>query len=190
MLDTHPLVLPFPHHAPHSRLYLRKGNVYSPGVYLFIIIIFWPLRTACGILVPQPGLEPPGPLAVHGGRARSPKHRSSRVVPPQVFRNLWGRRRQESLALSCSLRTRGGCVRRRRWQVGVCSGGRGGGGKIWSQQEGCSHVLPSAFFLHRCPCKLAIPDQLPGCPRLPWPCHGWCGGPSCPCLPVSRPRER
>ena len=41
--------------------------------YLFI----WPYHAACGILVPQPGIEP-GPLTV---KTRSPNHWTTREFP-------------------------------------------------------------------------------------------------------------
>ena len=43
----------------------------------FCFVFFWPLRAACGILVPQPGIEP-GPLAV---KVRSPNHWTTREFP-------------------------------------------------------------------------------------------------------------
>lgn len=46
------------------------------------------------------------------------------------------------------------------------------------------------FSLKRCGSNIAIPDELPICSRVPWPHQGLYGGPSCPCLPVSRPREQ
>ena len=45
--------------------------------HLFFFFFFWPHCTACGILVPQPGIEP-GSLAV---KARSPTHWTAREVP-------------------------------------------------------------------------------------------------------------
>ena len=44
---------------------------------------FWPHQMACGILVPQPGIEPV-PLAV---KARSPNHWTTREFPP-LFKYL------------------------------------------------------------------------------------------------------
>ena len=45
-----------------------------------ILFFFWPCRMACGILVPQPGIEP-GPLAM---RPQSPNHWTAREFPPIV----------------------------------------------------------------------------------------------------------
>ena len=50
-------------------------------LYLFIIIIFWPCRTACRILVPQPDIKP-GALAVE---VRSPNHWTARKFPLGQF---------------------------------------------------------------------------------------------------------
>ena len=47
---------------------------YSFFVCLFV---FWLRCTACGLLVPRPGIEP-GPLAV---RAQSPNHWTAREFP-------------------------------------------------------------------------------------------------------------
>ena len=49
--------------------------------YLFIYFNFWPCCVACGILVPQPGIEP-APLAV---KAESPNHWATRESPLLPF---------------------------------------------------------------------------------------------------------
>ena len=49
-----------------------------------LLLFFWPHRVACGILVPQPGIEL-RPLAV---RARSPNHWTTRDFPWQTTYNL------------------------------------------------------------------------------------------------------
>ena len=45
-------------------------------IYLFVII-FWPHRTACEILVPPPGIEPMSPAV----EAQSLNHWTAREVP-------------------------------------------------------------------------------------------------------------
>ena len=56
-------------------------------IYFFF---FWPLCTACGILIPQAGIEP-GPLAV---KAPSPNHWTTREFPNGVLlkREIWTQR--------------------------------------------------------------------------------------------------
>ena len=44
---------------------------------LLLLFFFWPRHAACGILVPQPGIEP-GPSAV---KALSPNHWTARELP-------------------------------------------------------------------------------------------------------------
>ena len=44
---------------------------------LLFIFYFWPCHVACGILVPQPGIEPVPPAM----EARSPNHQTAREVP-------------------------------------------------------------------------------------------------------------
>ena len=45
------------------------------------IYMFWPCRIACGILVPQPGIEPGAPAV----RAPSPNHWTAREFPSIYF---------------------------------------------------------------------------------------------------------
>ena len=47
----------------------------------WFVCLFWPCHMACGILVPQPGIEP-RPSAV---RARSPNHWITREFPNNEF---------------------------------------------------------------------------------------------------------
>ena len=42
----------------------------NQGSYKKILIFFWPCPTACGILVPQPGIEPMPPAV----EAQCPNH--------------------------------------------------------------------------------------------------------------------
>ena len=44
---------------------------------IFILFYFWPHRTACGILVPRPGIEPVPPAV----EARCLNHWTAREVP-------------------------------------------------------------------------------------------------------------
>ena len=50
----------------------------------FFFFNFWQRQTACGILVPRPGIEP-APSAV---KARSPNHRTAREFPQYVFQGM------------------------------------------------------------------------------------------------------
>ena len=49
----------------------------TPIFFLFFYF-FWPCLAVCGILVPQPGIEP-GPTAM---KALSPNHWTAREFPP------------------------------------------------------------------------------------------------------------
>ena len=52
-----------------------------PPVFCFCFLFFWLHHTACGILVPQPGIEPvPPPVG-----AWSPNHWTAREFPPPSF---------------------------------------------------------------------------------------------------------
>ena len=46
-----------------------------------VSFFFWPCRTACGILVPQPGIEPASPAL----EAQSLDHWTTREVPQSLF---------------------------------------------------------------------------------------------------------
>ena len=46
--------------------------------------LFWPYHTACGILVPQPGIEPAPPAV----EAQSPNHWTAREVPISHLKHL------------------------------------------------------------------------------------------------------
>ena len=46
-------------------------------IYLFLRLLFWPRRMACGILVPRPGIEPMPPAM----QAWSPNHWTAREDP-------------------------------------------------------------------------------------------------------------
>ena len=46
-------------------------------LHFYFYLVFWPCRAACGILVPQPGIEP-APSAV---KAWSPAHWTARKFP-------------------------------------------------------------------------------------------------------------
>ena len=60
-------------------LLLSLDLVESVCTYVFIYIR--PRRAACGILVPQPGIEPVPPAM----EARSPNHWTTREFPESVF---------------------------------------------------------------------------------------------------------
>ena len=65
---------------PSSHKYFTFRNLVRHFLfYLFLIyfLFFWPHHEACGILVPQPGIEP-GPSTV---RAWSPNHWTAREFP-------------------------------------------------------------------------------------------------------------
>ena len=51
---------------------------------LFFFFFFWPYHMACGLLVPQPGIEPVPPAV----EAWSLNHWMAREVPVYVFPNL------------------------------------------------------------------------------------------------------
>ena len=46
--------------------------------------LFWPHRTACGILVPRPGIEPVTPAV----EVPSPNHWSTREVPRRISKDV------------------------------------------------------------------------------------------------------
>ena len=60
-----------------SRSRDRAGRCRNCSWKAFSFFFFWPHRAACGILVPQPGIEP-RPLAVE---AQSPNHWTAGEVP-------------------------------------------------------------------------------------------------------------
>ena len=60
---------------------LWKGRSEKNSTVYFLFIYFWLRCVACGILVPQPGMEP-GPPAVE---ARSPNHWTAREFPSTVY---------------------------------------------------------------------------------------------------------
>ena len=64
-----------------SSLYTRVTNCPSfprtGSVFLFVFLIVWPCRMACGILVPRPGIEPMPPAL----EAWSLNHWTTREVP-------------------------------------------------------------------------------------------------------------
>ena len=64
-----------------------------------ILYFFWPNYAACGILVPQPGIEP-RPSAV---KAQSPNHWTAREFPTAILTDdaRWGEKR-DSHVLSTS----------------------------------------------------------------------------------------
>ena len=87
LVDFHLVSLFFP-----IFYFISRGHGYT-YVWLFLnilfmylcmyvsIYLFWPRCTACGILVPQPGIEP-RPLAV---RVRSPNYWTAREFPIWLF---------------------------------------------------------------------------------------------------------
>ena len=56
-----------------------------PRVLGFFWFLFWPRRTACGILLPQPGVEPPSPAV----EARSLNHWTAGEVPTRASLMPW-----------------------------------------------------------------------------------------------------
>ena len=56
-------------------MWLRKLTIFL--FFSFFCLTFWPYRTACGILVPQPEIEPAPPAV----EARSLNHWTTREVP-------------------------------------------------------------------------------------------------------------
>ena len=59
----------------------------SSLTFLFFLFFFWPCHTACGILVPRPGIEP----ASSALKAWSPNHWTAREVPPLLFKEAEAR---------------------------------------------------------------------------------------------------
>ena len=57
-----------------------------PLAFNFIYLFIWLYRAACGILVPQPGIEPTPPEV----EARSPNHWTTREVSPLYLLNPAG----------------------------------------------------------------------------------------------------
>ena len=51
-------------------------------LFYYYYFLFWLSHTACGILVPQPGIEPRAPAV----RAQSPHHWTARELPVHCFR--------------------------------------------------------------------------------------------------------
>ena len=49
--------------------------------FFFLIFTFWSSHTACGVLVPQPGIEPV-PFAL---KAQGPEHWTIRKVPKKIY---------------------------------------------------------------------------------------------------------
>ena len=64
---------------------LTECHLDADGELLFysFVCIFWQSYTACGILVPQPGIEP-GPRAV---KAQSSNHWTTRELPVNCYFN-------------------------------------------------------------------------------------------------------
>ena len=54
-------------------------------LHFFFFLIFWPHQVACGILVPQPGIEPVPPAV----EAQSLNHRTAREVPVSCILNVF-----------------------------------------------------------------------------------------------------
>ena len=46
-------------------------------LYVYVIFFFWLCRTACGTLLPRPGIEPRAPA----GEVQSPNHWATRELP-------------------------------------------------------------------------------------------------------------
>ena len=59
-----------------SRGDLRVGKKSKSVDFKCIFFFFWPYRTACGILVPQPGIEPVSPALEGGVSTTGPPGRS------------------------------------------------------------------------------------------------------------------
>ena len=81
--------------SPHPLIsYYSFFKIQSKWVFFF----FWPRRTACGRLVPRPGIEPTPPAV----EAWSPNHWTTREVPKWVLRCLPSPLWVSTSARSCS----------------------------------------------------------------------------------------
>ena len=64
---------------PIDLLYNPPDDSFYFSIFIVYLFILWPCHTACGILVPQLGMEPPQPLYPCSGK-HSLKHWTARVV--------------------------------------------------------------------------------------------------------------
>ena len=84
--DTNMFIFfPFKEICPYTS-YPEFLGINFPIMFFVLSLFFWLHHTACGILIPWPGIEP-GPLAV---KAWSPNHGTTRELPPiMFFLNPW-----------------------------------------------------------------------------------------------------
>ena len=89
-ISTNLPVLSFIYRSGSPSLTLTSRESTFPRVSLYTILFylcyfaFWPCHAACGILVPQPGIEPTPPAV----EAWSPNHWTARKAPmPFIFKS-------------------------------------------------------------------------------------------------------
>ena len=78
---------------------------------MFKNLFFWTHRTACGIIVPQPGIEPVPPAV----EVQSPNHWTSREVPKNIFFKYFRKKDVVLICASKMILTQSPCWKIKTW---------------------------------------------------------------------------